>query len=504
LSTQVTRRKFLKAVGAGAVWIALANTPGCKPAVRAQKKRPSKTVSPSRPEYVRAFRSRPDLSPPAVEVATQAHNTAPGYIFVAPKKGDGQYGPMILDNRGQPVWFRPLQNEGEYAMDFKVQPYRGEPVLTWAEGRVVAGHGLDEYVILDSSYQEISRVRAGNGYQGDHHEFLITQQDTALITIYSPVRWDLSPLGGPEDGMVLDGIVQEIDIETGEVLFEWHSLEHVGLDETYFRPSTDPTKPFDYFHINSIDVDHDSNLLVSALKTSTVYKIDRESGEIMWRLGGKKSDFEMGEGTRTGFQHDARRQPDGTITIFDNAAARRVQHLSRGIVLELDEEEMAATLVREYTHPDNLFAATQANMQVLPNANVFIGWGNQPLFSEFSNEGKLLFDASFPSKVESYRAFRFAWRAHPSEEPAIAAERGSENEVTIYASWNGATEVSSWRVLAGPSPERLEPIGSAVRREGFETAIVVSGVEQRYFGVQARDGSGRVLGASEAVRPVIG
>jgi hypothetical protein len=429
-------------------------------------------------------------------VATQAHNTAPGYIFVAPKKGDGQYGPMILDNRGQPVWFRPLQNEGEYAMDFKVQPYRGEPVLTWAEGRVVAGHGLDEYVILDSSYQEISRVRAGNGYQGDHHEFLITQQDTALITIYSPVRWDLSPLGGPEDGMVLDGIVQEIDIETGEVLFEWHSLEHVGLDETYFRPSTDPTKPFDYFHINSIDVDHDSNLLVSALKTSTVYKIDRESGEIMWRLGGKKSDFEMGEGTRTGFQHDARRQPDGTITIFDNGGEKDEQ--SYGLVLGLDMEKMTASLVREYAHPDKLLARTQANVQMLPNDNVFIGWGSTPIFSEFSKDGELLFDATFShTRNESYRAFRFPWSGQPSEDPAVVAEPGPHDKVTVYVSWNGATEAATWQVLAGPGPDRLKPVVS-VPRDGFETAITVRTAEP-YVGVQARDGSGRVLGTSKVI-----
>jgi hypothetical protein len=510
LSVKTTRRKFLKAVGAGAAWIVLTNMPGCEPAGGTQKKMPSTTVSPvqpktaqtghsqsAQPEYVRTFRSRPDLSPPAVEVSTQAHNTAPGYIFVAPKGYPGHDGPMILDNRGQPVWFH--QSKDGVASDFKVQHYRGEPVLTWAEGRVVAGHGLSEYVILDSSYRELKRVRAGNGYKGDLHEFLITQQDTALFTIYSPVRRDLTSVGGSRYGGVVDGIVQEVNIETGEVLFEWHSLEHVSIEESYGEPPKNPRLSFDYLHINSIDVDHDSNLLVSGHKAFTVYKIDRESGEIIWRLGGKKSDFEMGEGTRTGFQHDARRQPDGTITIFDNGGVHKNEQ-SYGLVLELDEEEMTATLVREYAHPEERLAATMGNMQVLPNANVFIGWGNQPLFSEFSNEGKLLFDASFPSKVESYRAFRFAWRAHPSEEPAIAAERGSENEVTIYASWNGATEVSSWRVLAGPSPERLEPIGSAVRREGFETAIVVSTAEP-YVGVRAEDGSGRVLGTSSAIKP---
>src|SRR5215212_3523646 len=166
---KLTRRGFLKAAGAGAAWIALTNTRSCAPAQRAPK--------------VRSFRSRPDLSPPAVKVATQTPGTAPGYIFVAPKEGTAQNGPMIVDDRGELVWFRPLQNQNEHAMDFKVQHYKGEPVLTWCESRVVAGHGLGEYVIVDGSYREITRLKAGNGYEGDHHEFLITPHDTSLLTM---------------------------------------------------------------------------------------------------------------------------------------------------------------------------------------------------------------------------------------------------------------------------------------------------------------------------------
>ena len=486
---------MLKIVGAGTAWIALLSMIGCEPLERERRTRRSPAV---RSRHVRAS-SRPDLNPPAVEVATAARDTAPGYIFVAPKKGVGQYGPMILDDHGDLVWFRPLQDKDEYAMDLKVQRYRGEPVLTWAEGRVVAGHGLDEYVILDGSYQEITRVRAGNGYRGDHHEFLITAQDTALLTIYASTPASLSPVGGPEEGAALEGIAQEVDIETGEVLFEWHSLEHVGIDESYSEPPENHDRPFDYFHINSINVDHDGNLLVSAKGTFTVYKIDRKSGEVIWRLGGKKSDFEMGPGTRTAFQHDARRQPDGTITIFDNGAAPKVHEQSRGIVLEVDEDSMTATLVREYTHPDKLLAGSQGNLQVLPNGNVFIGWGSQPFFSEYNGDGELLFDASFMGKAESYRAFRFPWSGHPSDQPAVAAERASEDEVTLRASWNGATEVATWRALAGPGSDRLERVGSAAPREGFETAITVNTAEP-YVGVQARDRSGRVLGTSKAVK----
>jgi hypothetical protein len=509
LSTKLTRRKFLKIVGAGAAWIALTNTPGCEQARRTSRTMPSDSnSSPAQPDHVRtihsppvppqgawAFRSRPDLSPPAVEVATQARDTAPGYVFVAPKKGAGQDGPMIVDNRGQPVWFRPIRSEDAQAMDFKVQRYRGEPVLTWYQG-VGITYGRGEYVILDGSYREVTRVRAGNGYLGDHHEFLITPQDTALITIYNPVRRDLSAVGGSEDGLVLDGIAQEVDIETGEVLFEWHSLDHVGLEESYSKPDN-PEVPFDYFHINSIEVEHDGNLLISARRTFTVYKIDRNTGEVIWRLGGKRSDFEMAPGTRSRYQHDARRQPDGTITIFDNGGVYKNDQ-SYGVVLELDLDKMAATVVRKYAHPDKQLAATQGNMQVLPNRNAFIGWGSEPVFSEFNSDGELLFSANFPPEVESYRAFRLPWSGHPSDDPVVVAEARPDGEVTLNASWNGATEVATWQVLAGPSPDRLRPVGS-VPRDGFETAIAVR-TNEPYISVQARHSSGRVLGTARAIK----
>jgi hypothetical protein len=481
-------------MGAGAAWITLMNTLGCEP------KQAHSGHSPpvqSRQD-VQIFRSRPDLSPPAVEVASQAHGTAPGFLFLAPKEGPGQYGPMILNGGGQLVWFRPVQNEGEYAMDFKVQRYRGEPVLTWWEGRV-HGYGTGNYWIFDGSYRHVRQVHAGDGYRGDHHECLITPQDTALITIYNSVRIDLSPLGGSEEGWVLDGIAQEVDIETGEVLFEWHSLDHIGLDESYGELPEDPELSYDYFHINSIDVDYDSNLLVSARKTSTVYKVDRKTGEVIWRLGGKKSDFKMGPGTGFALQHDARRQPDGTITIFDNSAARKARDESRGIVVEIDMDEMSATLVREYAHPDKLFAATQGNAQVLSNGNVFVGWGSDPVFSEFGSDGELLFDARLPPQAESYRTFRFPWSGYPSDRPAVVAERTSKEEVTLYASWNGATEVAAWEVLAGPSQGHLEPVGS-VSQSGFETAMLMQTAEP-YVAVQAKHRSGRVLGTSKTIRP---
>jgi hypothetical protein len=501
-----TRRRFLRALSAGA-FLALANGCGMNERdtklrssripktgpLRASKVWPLPGVTPVPPKGVWAFRSRPDLGPAAAEVTRREDGTSPGYVFLALKEGAGNHGPMILDDSGQLVWF----GKYEKARDFKVQYYGGRHVLTWWEGSVITGHGVGEYVIFDDSYREIARVRAGNGYRGDLHEFQITPQDTALLTAYAEVPADLSAIGGSKDGAAWDGIVQEVDIETGEVLFEWHSLDHIGVEESYIEPPEDPDFVYDYFHINSIDVDHDGNLLVSARNSWTVYKIDRETGEVIWRLGGKKSDFEMGEDTSTAFQHDARRHEDGTITIFDNGAHPKVHDQSRAILLRLDEEEMRATLLREYASPDLILSTSQGNAQLLSNGNVFVGWGSAPFVSEFSRDGELLLNAGFPPDCESYRAFRLFWSGHPTDAPALAAKRTSENKIALHASWNGATEVAAWEVLSGPRPARLEPLGS-VPRDGFETAMLAQ-TRDPYVAVRAKDRNGEVLGTSAPV-----
>jgi hypothetical protein len=496
LGGTITRRRFLGVVSTGAAGIALTGTVSCEPASRTLA-----SADPGRPEQAREFRTRPDLRPPAIRVNAGSPAAAPGYVFVSPKKEPGgkapsQDAPLILDGSGEPVWFHPLGNSQEDAFDFRVQKYRGEMVLTWWVGHH-SGYGQGEYVIADRAYNEITRVRAGNGYEGDHHEFLITPEDTALFTVYSEEAMDLSSVGGPVEGKVLDGIVQEVDIETGEVLFEWHSLDHVGLEESYYRPSPDLAWGFDYFHINSIDANLDGYLTISARRTSAVYKVDRKTGEVAWRLGGKYSDFEMGPGTRIYWQHDVRRHADNMITIFDNGRVTSDEP-SRGIVVEVDEDAMRTTLAGEYVRPEKTLSDTQGNVQVLPGGHVFVGWGSEPYFSEFSRDGELLFDASFPPEVESYRAFRFPWKGEPQTTPALVAETGEGDKVDIYVSWNGATEVATWRVLAGPGPDELKPVGS-FPRTGFETIAPLQ-AEGPYFAVKAENDAGRELATSLAVK----
>ena len=393
------------------------------------------------------------------------------------------------------MWYQPVK--GKSTLDFRVQQYRGEPVLTWWEGTVSStGHGSGEGVIADTSYTPIARVQAGNGLSADLHELTLTPEGTALITIYSPHPADLSGVGGKTKGMLLDSLLQEIDIATGQVLFEWRASDHVALGESHAKPAAGV--PFDFFHINSINLDADGNLLVSARNTWAVYKLNRRTGAVLWRLGGKKTDYAMGPGTVFAWQHDAHRQADGTITLFDDEDAPKEASQSRGLVLRLDDSAMTAELARQYRHPNPLLAGSQGNMDVLPDGDVFIGWGAEPYFSEFSAGGRLLYDAHFAGTSQSYRAYRIPWTGRPPDEPALAVGRGPSNALTAYASWNGATDVSAWRLLTGSTVDTLQP-GTSQTSAGFETAIPLRKAAA-YVAVAALDPTGSTLGVSATVR----
>jgi hypothetical protein len=450
------------------------------------------------------FHSRPDLQPPTVTVTARAAGTTPGDIFIAPYSGPGQYGPMILGEDGSLIWFQALSPAGARASDFRVQQYEGKPVLTWWQDPLIAGgQSKAGEVIVDSSYRQLAVVRAGNGYQPDLHEFQITPQGTALITVYDGIDCDLSSVGGPRDAAVADTLLQEIDLKTGLVMYEWHSLDHVPLSDSYAsaKPAS-RTTPFDFFHINAIDVLSNGDLLVDARNTWAAYDVDPRSGRVRWQLGGKRSSFAMGPGTRTAWQHDARQQPDGTITLFDNGATPAIHPQSRAIDVRLDPVRKTATLVREDEHPGKaLVAGSQGNVQALTGGAWMVGWGEVPYVSEFGAGGQLLFDAHLPAGYESYRAYRLPWSGDPSQAPALAAVRSSSGAgAIVYASWNGATNVASWRVLAGTSPSSLTPAGQAPRG-GFETAVSLPRAGAgSYVQAQALDAAGTVIGVSPVKR----
>jgi len=509
---ELTRREMLErgiaVIGAGGLALAGLIGSAWPDDKAAAATLPAAAAGPDGTPGVLHFVSRPDLTPPALTLTQHGPSPAsdPPCIVLSAigfPAGPGTPGLMILDRHGAIVWYSPTAaapaGQRTARIDLKVQSYRGQPVLTWWEGQVLAGYGEGRAVIADSSYRTIATVSAGHGLAADLHEFVISPQNTALITAYKPVTTSLSRVGGPAKGVVLSGVVQEIDIPSGRVLFEWSSLDHVPVTDSY-SPFAGGTKaaPWDYFHVNSISIAPDGSLLVSARHTSTVYKVARPSGKVVWQLGGKRSSFGMGPGARFWFQHHALPQGPDTVSIFDDGGGPpEKEPQSRGILLNLDTRAMRATLQRSYVHPTRLQATSQGSMQVLPGGRVLIGWGNLPYFSEFTQNGTLIMDGRFPAGDESYRAFTAAWTGHPTDIPAVAARMNPAGGSVVYASWNGATQVGSWTVLAGKTPGGLVPAGSAPRH-GFETRIAVNSLGP-YFAVTADDASGRELGRSATV-----
>jgi hypothetical protein len=461
------------------------------------------TAPPPPPKEYQSFRTRPELRPPDVTVSPKAQ-TATGDLFLAPYSGIGQYGPMILGEHGELVWFKPLSPAGTRAANLQVQQYEGKPVLTWWQDPLIAGGSKTAgEVIANSAYQNIAVIRAGNGYQPDLHEFLITPQGTGLITVYDAIDCNLSAVGGPRDGAVADTLLQEIDLKTGLVMYEWHSLDHVPLANSYSSAApTSVREPYDYFHINSIDVEQDGDLLVDSRNTWAAYNVDSKTGRVRWELGGKRSSFAMGPGTATAWQHDAIQQPGGAITFFDNGAFPQVHRQSRAIEVKLNMTNMTATLARSYEHSNPLVAGSQGNLQALAGGDWMVGWGQAGYLSEVGAAGQVLFNAHLPPSWESYRTFVSPWSGRPASPPALAVvpTPGAGGGASVYASWNGASEVASWQVLAGASASTLKPAGSAPKT-GFETAISLPGAAAGgYIAVQALNSAGAVIGTSATVK----
>jgi hypothetical protein len=458
----------------------------------------SSAALPAKPGSVWSFASQPALQPPSLQVTANSAGVAPGDVFLTPTHGYGQSGAMIVDGSGQLVWFSPAPR-GTVAENLQVEEYEHKPALVWWQGYIADGVGFGTNVIYNTSYQPVAQVKAGNGYQADLHAIQLTSSGSAYITAYTVVRADLAPYGGLYEGKLQDAVLQQIDVKTGLVMFEWHAYGHVPLEDSFYSAPTG-NWPWDFFHLNAISLDpnHDGNFVISARNTWAAYEISHHTGGILWTLGGKHSSFHMGPGTGTAWQHDVRWQPDGSLTIFDNGAVPKVHSQSRVLREKIDFKHDAVTLVGRTVHTPAITSGSQGDDEVMPNGDSFVGWGEEPYLTEFSASGKLLFEAHLTAPTQSYRAFRYPWTGTPATPPSISVKPGASGEVTVYASWNGATQVSSWQVLAGPGAGELIPIASSPRR-GFETAIPLQ-TGASWFAVQALDANGKPLGVSLPVQ----
>jgi Arylsulfotransferase (ASST) len=363
-------------------------------------------------------------APPPVTILTSHASRADGDFFISPYGDQSTYanGPEILSPDGKVIWFHAVP-AGEEAADFRTQVYDGRPVLTWWQGTGLGGLSQGTDYIYNDHYRQIATVSAGNGYSADGHEFLITPWNTALILSYTTATANLTSIGGPADQTVIDGIVQEINIKTGKVLFQWNSAAHVPYSASEQPLPASASTPWDWFHINAVKVARNGSLLVDARDTWTTYDVSLRTGHINWRLGGKDSTFKEVAGPGQvldnaneifAWQHDPQQVGPDEYTFFDNESSGTPElSTSRVVTVRLNFRTRVATLVSSIDQPEGLVAASQGNAQTTSDGDIVVGWGALPYFSAFSRSGTLLFNAEFPTGVNTYRAYQLPWPPRP-------------------------------------------------------------------------------------------
>jgi Arylsulfotransferase (ASST) len=452
---------------------------------------------PAAPADYQSFDTLPGIQAPTLSVTVPDHDPAAGDILTTNGPGPGRYGPLIYTPQGRLVWFHQLSGSLS-AENLSVQSYEGRHDLTFWQGKVPSlGFGQGEDIVMNDHYQTVARIPGANGLQADLHDFRIAPHDISYTTAYNAIRCDLTSVGGAPGGVFLDTAVQEIDMKTGLVRWEWHSLDHVGVAESETAAPTKAT-PWDWFHLNSIDLEPDGNIFISARNTWAGYQLEGGTGKVLWRLGGTRSSFKMGPGTKTAWQHDGRVLPDGEVTFFDNGSNPPIHHQSRAVRIALDFKTHEAHLRSVYTHSNPLLAVSQGNVQTLADGSTVVEYGAVPEISEYAKNGSLLFDAHLPLVMDSYRGFRFHWSGRPLSPPTVVANLNNTGEETIaHTSWNGATDVASWRVLAGERPESLKP-QTTIPATGFESSTILP-KKYAYVEVQALDSAGHVLDTSHTV-----
>ncbi|KAI0137058.1 ASST-domain-containing protein [Xylariales sp. AK1849] len=465
----------------------------------------------------RTYKSRPDLSPPRLNITLPAtHGVEEGFLFVAPYSwnddGTRQSSPYILDNEGDLVWsgfgyFAPT------AANFQPARWKSKNVLFAYEGTLnrFRGHGHGHHKILDQNYQTVREVRSAGHYLSDLHEFNIVGERTALVGSYTPREMDLKPYGGAENQTwIFEYVLQELDIETGDVLFEWHSLDHTSPKESMLPLGSmagsgyDSSTAWDYIHINSIAKGDDGHYIASARSASTIYKINGTDGSILWRLGGESSDFELGSGVEFAFQHHARYVPglNDTISLFENSAGSG----SAGKIFTLDLTKRKAELKKEFRLHQAILAFSQGSTQLLPNGNALVNWGSADQITEFDADGEVIFHAFLESglrqeNTQNYRAFRGNWTGVSPERPAVVVETNKGGNMSVWVSWNGDTRTTDWRLSWNDTSSSDEKLSSSqVRRAGFETKFDLPGGSSfNSLYVEALDAKGNVLERSRLI-----
>jgi Arylsulfotransferase (ASST) len=464
------------------------------------------------------FVSAPKLHPPKLSTTRKTQRgLAPGYFLTGVFKNVlasqplvGQSGPLILDHNLQPVWFR---NVGPkvLAANLREQTYNGKPVLSWWQG-TVSGSGATtsgEDVVVDQHYRQLATLKGKDGWLISLHEMIISGSN-AWVTAYKNVPTDLSRFGGSAKGVVVDSAVQEYSLKTGQLMYSWDALNpggtpNIPLSQSRQKPF--PGIPWDAYHINSIQLTGHETFLVSMRNTWTAYLVNRLTNGIEWKVSGNRrnSTFALPAKAQFQWQHDVELHNGNVLSVFDDACCGfksikngKAQFAlptqpSRGLVIKLNLTKHTGSFVSQYVRAKKFNAAFLGNAQFLPGGNVMLGWGSTPFFTEVNHKGKVLFDGAWPSPDINYRTYVQKWTGTPYY-PPTGAVRNNRGKATVYASWNGDTQVASWRVLAGSSAGSLKAVASK-NKTGFETTIPLKS-SYKVYKVQALDAHHHVLRTS--------
>ncbi len=422
-----------------------------------------------------------------ITVTRPASGTAPGLVFLATQGRNTIYDPalFIIDNTAEPIYIRNFPREfgPQITVDFKKQVVNGQEFLTYHLGGRNGMVSTGKFYVVDQGYSLKSMWDIGESFREsgvDQHDFLLLENGGAVVFSYVQVPYDLSPFGGPKDGAVLDVVLQEQDAAR-KIVFQWRGLDHVPLTDTYI-PLTSTT-PVDYMHANGIAIDFDGNFLMSNRNTSDVIKIERNTGKVLWRLGGKKNMFDFRGDRVTSYQHDIRRLPNGRITLFDNGNLQDPK-TSRMVEYEIDEINKVLTRTWQFPNDNSRFAPATGNAQRLPNGNTIGSWGAMTQLTEVTPSGDIAFEAELGALT--YRAFRFPWQGTPAEPPRLAAITTSlPTSITLYFSWNGATDITAYDILVGSSIKDTARL-TTTARAGFESSAVLAGLPSNACVFQVR------------------
>lgn len=489
-----------------------------------------------------------DLQPPVPRITRWDSRCDPGHLFITPRGPlvtGAARGPVVLDAKGGLLWMD--NTRWTQAMNLNVQRYKDKDYLTfWTKTVTPKSNAKSKksFVMvrlmfststsfvnsrgqLDSSYEVAYQITPeGKGRQGDSHEFRITPQGTALVAMYHKQQMDCSDLKLGNSCWIQDGWFQEIDIETGRSIFEWHATDHVHMKDVHSSPSRkdghgrSKADAFDYFHLNAIDKTDDGDYILSARYMHAILCISGKTGEILWQLGGKNNNFTSSDGGALDFawQHHVSWQGNNTISFFDNHANHVLHNPSspsKGMLIHMDLKTMTATLLAKYIHPHKILTVSQGSVQLLPETgNVLVGFGNSPTYVEYTKSGEALCSAHYAPYLnyevldlglaKSYRVFKSPWVGKPRSRPDVSATAAGE----VYVSWNGATEVSSWRLQSANSRGGDDDFITVqeLERTGFETAFRLDDNDDkthRYLRLVALDKGGVVLGTSAVIeRPL--